>query len=393
MWADRILHAIIGCQVFIALCSQDYGNTKWTYRECHIADSKHKPILPIWDSGVYPPPPLEIFLLERQRAPSGNKPLVQTDFDAAMMEVLACLRREGCLPRKQQQSPAGPPAVQRSADGRSTAWAAPIKAPTAAVGAVLAKRQPSAGRSTAWAAPITVPTATVAAVLAKRQPPVAPRAEPAMQGALLDAPAAEPLSRPLTRFNSPAPLPTSVLGRRSVLAARPARTYNERALLAAAEKGTLAEVERLLSNPAANPNVQCTEGVGRTPLHWASVMGHTRVVEALLRHGADTAAKDYKVSWGSAAQPLEGTMPRMHAPHPVSPPDTRKVRAMRAYSGAIKSPALAPYPFARVQHGRTALHLASYRGHKGAVEALLRAGADKATRDNVSWAYLDGGCS
>ncbi|PNH00706.1 hypothetical protein TSOC_013456 [Tetrabaena socialis] len=67
-------------------------------------------------------------------------------------------------------------------------------------------------------------------------------------------------------------------------------TMQERALLLAVDYLSLLEVERLLSNPAANPNVQGTNGV--TALHTASGNGRNDVVEVLLRAGADVAAKD-----------------------------------------------------------------------------------------------------
>ncbi|PNH07523.1 Death-associated protein kinase 1 [Tetrabaena socialis] len=124
--------------------------------------------------------------------------------------------------------------------------------------------------------------------------------------------------------NAQPPTPPGPL-RRSDLAPRPARTADECALLATAKEGRLLEVEQLLSDPAANPNVQDVEGY--TALHCASTEGRTEVVKALLRAGADVAAK-------------------------------RK-------------------------EGYTALHLASQNGCLGAVEALLQAGADVAAKDDA----------
>ncbi|PNH02397.1 Protein phosphatase 1 regulatory subunit 27, partial [Tetrabaena socialis] len=112
--------------------------------------------------------------------------------------------------------------------------------------------------------------------------------------------------------------------RRSDRALRPARTADERALLDAVAEGRLRKVERLLSNPAANPNVQGPEG--STSLHCASQKGHTEAVEALLRAGADVAAKD-DIGW-------------------------------------------------------TALHWASQEGHTETSEVLLQAGADVAAKNN-----------
>ncbi|PNG99793.1 hypothetical protein TSOC_014423, partial [Tetrabaena socialis] len=77
---------------------------------------------------------------------------------------------------------------------------------------------------------------------------------------------------------------------RSNLTLCPAKIADEMALLDAAKEGTLQEVERLLSNPAANPNVQDCLDCG-TALHLASKNGHKDVMEVLLREGANVAAK------------------------------------------------------------------------------------------------------
>ncbi|PNH11371.1 Serine/threonine-protein kinase TNNI3K [Tetrabaena socialis] len=72
----------------------------------------------------------------------------------------------------------------------------------------------------------------------------------------------------------------------------------------------------------------CAQRNGWTALHYASLNGSKEVVEALLRAGADMAAKG--------------------------------------------------------KDGWTALHYASLKGSKEVVEALLRAGADVAAKDKTS---------
>ncbi|PNH02629.1 Ankyrin repeat domain-containing protein 1, partial [Tetrabaena socialis] len=156
--------------------------------------------------------------------------------------------------------------------------------------------------------------------------------------------------------NARPPTPPGPL-RRSDLALRPARTADERALLAAASAGRLRKVERLLSNPAANPNVQGREG--STALHCASMEGHTEVVEALLRAGADMAAKD---DAGFTAL------------HWASQEGHTHVSEVLLRAGADVA--------AKDDGGSTALHCASMEGHTEAVEALLRAGADVAANND-----------
>ncbi|GFR39834.1 hypothetical protein Agub_g328, partial [Astrephomene gubernaculifera] len=112
LWGQEIQAAVINCEVFIALCSPSYGSSPWTFREFQLADNKEKCILPIWHSGPYPPPALEIFLSGVQRVPQGDNPLVDSDFEACMQEVLTCLKRMGSEPsqqRRPQQQPNPPP--------------------------------------------------------------------------------------------------------------------------------------------------------------------------------------------------------------------------------------------------------------------------------------------
>ena len=75
-------------------------------------------------------------------------------------------------------------------------------------------------------------------------------------------------------------------------AARQPRVMGETTpLFSAAQRGELAEVERILSvSPAAD--LETKDEDGSTPLMEASCNGHMEVVEALARAGADKEAKD-----------------------------------------------------------------------------------------------------
>ncbi|PNH02306.1 hypothetical protein TSOC_011735 [Tetrabaena socialis] len=86
-WAERPEQRIIGCQVFIALCSPGYGGSTWTVLEYQLAHSVEKTIIPVWHSGQYPPAELQIYMTELQRVPSGSQPLVEMDFKTVMQEL------------------------------------------------------------------------------------------------------------------------------------------------------------------------------------------------------------------------------------------------------------------------------------------------------------------
>ncbi|PNG99754.1 hypothetical protein TSOC_014464, partial [Tetrabaena socialis] len=248
-WSTRIQDAVIGCEVFVPVCSSDYGNTGWTFREYQLADSKRKTILPLWNSGPYPPRKLEIFMAGLQRVPSGNKPLVETDFEAAMQEVLRCLRREGCLPGGQQQQPARPlaaPLPAAAQDGPSMAVAASPPATTMAAAAALAAPSLAAAQVAATpSSPPAKPMHVLPPLLKPLPLPLQGQQEAQLPPQLL---AATPVPS-----QGPAGILTAMRAECSDLGARAARMADERA---AAGDGNLPEVERLLSGPSTNPNVQ-----------------------------------------------------------------------------------------------------------------------------------------
>ena len=78
----------------------------------------------------------------------------------------------------------------------------------------------------------------------------------------------------------------------------------DQALLNAAYKGDLAEVESLLAKGADVKAVsKDMPARGMTPLHWAAEEGHTAIVDTLLAHGADAKAandlRDTPLHWAA----------------------------------------------------------------------------------------------
>jgi hypothetical protein len=104
-WTREIQAAVKECQVFVALCSPDYGNTKWTLREIQMADNNGKMLLPVWHSGAFPPAAVEIFLSGTQRVPEGNLCIVDglasgsVGQNNVLREIVACLSDMGIRPR------------------------------------------------------------------------------------------------------------------------------------------------------------------------------------------------------------------------------------------------------------------------------------------------------
>ncbi|EDQ84152.1 uncharacterized protein MONBRDRAFT_30538 [Monosiga brevicollis MX1] len=98
--------------------------------------------------------------------------------------------------------------------------------------------------------------------------------------------------------------------------------------------------------------------LGYTPLHVACEKGHVKVVEMLLKHGADAEAKE-----------IVSTVPPSF---PLDPP----------YDGT-------PVPHdddddAAVPFGQTPLHRACFNGHDKVVEMLLKHGVDAEAQNYVS---------
>jgi len=120
LWAAEIQDAVNHCAAMVVICTETYGATTWTLRELQLADNKGKPLIPVWHSGTYPPPAVEIFLSGSQRVPAGSQCLVETDFQQAMVELADCLARRGVVPERELLVGGDPAAVVEEGEGE--AW-------------------------------------------------------------------------------------------------------------------------------------------------------------------------------------------------------------------------------------------------------------------------------
>jgi hypothetical protein len=102
-WPRTIAAGVRDCAAFVVMCSPTYGDTVWTERELVMADNLHKPLIPVWHSGAYPPKAVEIYLGGKQRIPGGNfkDGYVKAKISHATVaeEVAAALTRAGVTPR------------------------------------------------------------------------------------------------------------------------------------------------------------------------------------------------------------------------------------------------------------------------------------------------------
>jgi ankyrin repeat protein len=121
----------------------------------------------------------------------------------------------------------------------------------------------------------------------------------------------------------------------------------DKELIEAATENNLPEVRRLLSVGA---NVNATGNGDWTPLHWASMMGHSQVVKELMEHGADTEAKDKT----DGDTPLHWASWKGHVP---------VVKALRSGGADI---------LAANNAGRLPIHDAVGQGHSAVAKYLLQ---------------------
>jgi hypothetical protein len=141
-----------------------------------------------------------------------------------------------------------------------------------------------------------------------------------------------------------------------------AQSRTDTALLAAAARGDLAEVERLLGEGA---RVDVRDGDGRTPLLLATRANHVAVARALIAAGADVNAKDAIQDSPFLYAGAEGR--------------TEILKMTLAAGADLKS---------TNRYGGTALIPACHHGHVGAVKLLLATAIDVDHINKLGWTAL-----
>ncbi|ETW04583.1 hypothetical protein, variant 1 [Aphanomyces invadans] len=161
-------------------------------------------------------------------------------------------------------------------------------------------------------------------------------------------------------------------------------------LHALAAAGDVAAVQYYLRK-GVEPDVLGEYYVGlnqRTPLHWAAVMGRTRVVETLLQHRATVDFMDRMgrtpLHWAARHNQV-GVIKALLSYHasPTSLDDSNMTPLdVGAHSGSIREDAIralldrTSLNINRAYCGETPLHLALKQGHKDTALALVACGAD-----------------
>jgi uncharacterized protein len=134
-------------------------------------------------------------------------------------------------------------------------------------------------------------------------------------------------------------------------------------LLAAAQQGDLAAVERLAASRSA---LEARDAHGRTPLHVATFAKQREVIRALARAGADLGALEHDrydaVTIASVAD------------------DEETLRVLLAAGASAK--------LVTSRYDGTALIAAAHLGHDGVVRQLIRAGAPLDHVNNLHWTAL-----
>lgn len=134
-------------------------------------------------------------------------------------------------------------------------------------------------------------------------------------------------------------------------------------LHAAAHKGDVAKVQRLVASGAA---LNATDAYGRSPLHVAAFARQREAVRALVRAGADTAAFEsgrYDAVTIAAVADDEATL--------------RVLLELGASAKLVTS-----------RYDGTALIAAAHLGHDGVVRQLIAAGAPLDHVNNLHWTAL-----
>ena len=187
----------------------------------------------------------------------------------------------------------------------------------------------------------------------------------------------------------------SLVGSESVLVDAMASQYQlDGALLDAASKGSLEEIQSLLINHQANVNA--LDSIKRTPLHQASFKGHHQCIELLIDHQANVNALDYRgnkpIDYRLIDASSKGSLEEIQSlliDHQanVNALDYGKstplhLASIKGHHQCIK---LLIDHQANVNaldiNKRTPLHHASTKGHHQCIELLIDLGADKSIKD------------
>ena len=110
-WMEVIQAAVLGCTVFVAMCSREYATdaSPWTTREFLLADENGKHIVPLWHSGTYPPPKLALSLGGVNYVPKASGLPHEASGgggggrEADLRELLAAIQKLGALQTKREQ--------------------------------------------------------------------------------------------------------------------------------------------------------------------------------------------------------------------------------------------------------------------------------------------------
>jgi hypothetical protein len=100
-WPVTIQNGVRHCKAFVVLCSPTYGDravSPWTFDELTMAKNNRKPLLPVWHSGYYPPPSVEIMLGGLQRIPGGDRDMRAVPMERVVTELARALQRVGVAP-------------------------------------------------------------------------------------------------------------------------------------------------------------------------------------------------------------------------------------------------------------------------------------------------------
>jgi ankyrin repeat protein len=147
---------------------------------------------------------------------------------------------------------------------------------------------------------------------------------------------------------------------RAQVAPSPGEAAAYQGLHAAAQRGDVAAIGRLLLSGAA---IDATDGAGRTPLHVATFARQREAVQALLKAGANHAALEHgrydAVTIASVAD------------------DEATLRILLAHGASAK--------LVTSRYDGTALIAAAHLGHEGVVKQLIAAGAPLDHVNNLHW--------